>query len=429
MVGRELKMIELKRKLQNQDTQEKTNDRATVQNLEQARSAMLNLQEDIDEEKQRSQEAAQDLKKFQLAVEYAADHIIITDPDGIVLYANPAATAITGFDKADILGRKAGSKQLWGGQMEQGFYQNLWETIKTKQRTFVGEVINRRKSGEIYTAKVTISPVLDEHHRVRYFVGIERDITKEKQIDEMKSQFVSYASHQLRTPLGSIRWNMEMLLGGDYGQLPAPAHEALEQNYANTLRLIKLVNDLLNVSRIEEGRVKENPQPTDLVQVIRTVIKELTPEAGEHQIKIAFQEKTDNLPNVTLDSDRFHEVIENLVSNGIKYSQPNDQVDVLITRMNQKIEIKVKDVGIGIPKADQARIYDKFFRAENAAKTDTEGTGLGLFVTKAYVEAWGGAITFESQEGVGTTFTVTLPLEPKRGELSRHLNQGNQVNR
>jgi PAS domain S-box-containing protein len=368
------------------------------------------------------QNPIQELQKFKLAVEFASDHIIITDPQGTVIYANAAATKITGFSKKEIIGKKAGSKQLWGGLMDEKFYQSLWSTIKDKKQTFAGEVTNHRKNGETYIAQTSIAPVLDDNGQVRYFVGIERDITKEKQIEKMKTEFVSYASHQLRTPLGSIRWNMEMLLGGDYGPLPAPAHEAIEQNYANTLRLIKLVNDLLNISRIEEGRVTDHPEPTNLVTVIKAVITDLTPEAQEKGITISFTDSTERLPQVIIDKERFHEVVENLVSNAVKYNQRGGTVGVGLASSDGTAVITVKDTGIGIPQVDQARIYDKFFRAENAAKTDTEGTGLGLFVTKAYVETWGGTITFNSKEGQGTTFTVTLPLKPKQGQLSQHLN-------
>lgn len=152
-----------------------------------------------------------DLLKFKLAVENSSNHIIITDVDGKILYANKAAEAVTGYSKNEMIGQRP---SLWGNQMGQEYYKNFWHVIKNEKKTFVGEVNNKRKNGEQYIAAVSISPVLDEKGVIKFFVGIERDITKEKEIDRAKTEFVSIAAHQLRTPLAIIRWYGEMLLGG-----------------------------------------------------------------------------------------------------------------------------------------------------------------------------------------------------------------------
>src|SRR3989339_109149 len=173
------------------------------------KKAILNILEDVEEEKDKAERAANDLEKFKLAVDSASDHIVITDAEGIVLYGNEAMEKITGYTLKESLGKKAGS--LWRKPMEQKYYDNLWAKIKKERKAFVGEITNIRKSGEEYEATIYISPVLDKRGQVVYFVGIERDITKEKQIDRVKTEFVSLASHQLRTPLSVVSWYLEMI--------------------------------------------------------------------------------------------------------------------------------------------------------------------------------------------------------------------------
>src|SRR3989344_5533840 len=160
---------------------------------------------------------AKEMEKFKQAVDGASDHIIITDPEGTILYGNKAVENITGYTPEEAVGKKAG--QIWGGRMSKEFYEKLWRTIKTEKKSFIGEVVNTRKNGEIYTAELRIAPILAKNGEVQFFVGIERDITKMKEVEQMKSDFVSFTSHQLRTPLTVIKWNSEMLKSVDNGKL------------------------------------------------------------------------------------------------------------------------------------------------------------------------------------------------------------------
>jgi PAS domain S-box-containing protein len=170
--------------------------------LEQSQKAILNVLEDIETEKNKIESLAGDLEKFKLAVDNASDHIVITDPDGVILYANRAVEKITGYSHSEVIGNKP---SLWGKQMPEEFYNNLWKTIKEEKTNFIGELNNRRKNGEIYVAEASISPILNSNNKVIFFVGIERDITLLKEISDAKTEFVSVASHQLRTPLTGIK--------------------------------------------------------------------------------------------------------------------------------------------------------------------------------------------------------------------------------
>lgn len=161
----------------------------------------------------------QNLEIFKLAVDNASDHIVITDPEGIILYANKAALKSTGFSQDELIGHKAGTKENWGGLMEKKDYENMWYFIKVYKNTWIGGIKNKRKNGDYYVVYASISPILDKEKNVLYFVSIEHDVTKEKEIDRAKTEFVSLASHQLRTPLSSINWYAEMLLAGTLARL------------------------------------------------------------------------------------------------------------------------------------------------------------------------------------------------------------------
>ena len=234
------------------------------------------------QEKETSDRLAEDLKKFQLAVENASDQIIITDPQGSILYANKALEDTSEFTIGEVIGKNPG--KLWGGQMDKKFFEKLWDGIKREKKTFQGELTNKKKSGKTYIAALSITPILDKDGNVRFFVGIERDITKAKEVDRMKTEFISLASHQLRTPLSAIKWFTEMLLAGDAGKLTKEQKEFLTQVYASNDRMIELVNALLNVSRIEEGRIAIEPVPTDLPELVSQVLTELTPKIKEKEL-------------------------------------------------------------------------------------------------------------------------------------------------
>jgi PAS domain S-box-containing protein len=223
--------------------------------LQKTQLAIQNLLEDTNQAKQLAESAANDLQKFKRAVEGASDHIVITDPEGVILYANPAVTTLTGYSQKEVVGKKAGSKELWGGAMSPDFYKQMWQTIKIDKKTFVGEINNRRKNGQKYIAMSSISPVLNNQGEVIFFVGIERDATVEREVDRMKTEFVSFASHQLRTPLSAMKWFSEMLLTGDAGKLNQEQSEFVKNIYDSNERMIQLVKDLLDISRIESGRV------------------------------------------------------------------------------------------------------------------------------------------------------------------------------
>ena len=382
--------------------------------------ATLNILEDIEKEKELSESLAKDLEKFKMAVENASDHIVITDPNGVILYANKAVTRITGFSREEVIGQKVGSKQNWGGIMPAEVYKVLWNTVKIEKKNFTGGLNNHRKNGEKYEVLSSISPILDKRGNVLFFVSIEHDITKEKEIDRAKTEFVSLASLQLRTPLSSISWYLEMLLREEVGAMNEKQKEYLAEAYANSQRMGELVGAFLNVSRIELGTFAIQPTLLDVSVISKELLNELKQDIAKKQIEIK-QTYGENSSPFLADQKLLRIIFQNILSNAVKYVNDKGMVELNVQKSpagtdfggqkltEESLTITVSDSGIGIPEAQQTRIFEKLFRADNAASSQTEGNGLGLYLVKSIVEQSGGHIWFVSAENKGATFYIALP--------------------
>jgi PAS domain S-box-containing protein len=323
---------------------------------------------------------------------------------------------ITGFSPIEVIGQKAGGRENWGGQMQPAIYKKMWTTIKVEKKPFSGELVNIKKDGQLYNVFATITPVLDKDGEVQFFLGIERDITREKMIDKAKSEFVSLASHQLRTPLSAINWYTEMLLDGDAGPLTKEQKEYLHEIYTGNQRMVDLVTSLLNVSRLELGTFAIEPTEGDLVAMSQNAIKELTPLITAKKLQVT--ETYGKVPPICVDKKLMYMIFQNIYSNAVKYNPEGGKITVGIAIDKKKVIITATDTGMGIPKEEQGQIFTKLFRANNAKDSVTEGTGLGLYIVKSILDQAGGKISFTSEVNKGTTFTVTLPLtgmKPKDG--------------
>lgn len=237
--------------------------------------------------------------------------------------------------------------------------------------------------------------------------SVTEGFDKLAQANKMKTEFVSIASHQLRTPLAGMRWSLNLLEGGKCSQTDTVTFVGLIKE--NTERMIKLVNDLLNVSRIEMGKNTFMPQQTNIHVLAQKIISTSTLFAQANNIALKI-EAPETLPNVITDPDKISLVIQNLIENAIKYTKGQGEVKITLLAEKDFVRVSVSDTGVGIPKSQQRHIFQKFFRSDNVMKNQTVGTGLGLFIAKAIIEQSGGKIWFESEEGRGTTFYFTLPI-------------------
>lgn len=242
--------------------------------------------------------------------------------------------------------------------------------------------------------------------------ALEVELEKTKELDKNKTEFISVAAHQLRTPMSGVKWVMSMAADGDLGPVSDELKHHLKNGVENADRMIKVINGLLDLSQLEEARSQFQIQPNDLVKIVEDVIHGLLAHAEKRQVKIQFEPTKKKVPLVPLDAEKIKVAINNLVDNGIKYSPKGKTVSVRILPGTHEVRIIIADQGYGIPKDQQRRVFEKFFRGKNIVKIETEGSGLGLTIVKDIINKHDGRIFFESQEGKGTTFTLALPIKP-----------------
>jgi signal transduction histidine kinase len=223
------------------------------------------------------------------------------------------------------------------------------------------------------------------------------------ELDQTKDDFISMASHQLRTPLTSIKGYVSMVMEGDAGKITKKQSELLDQAFISSQRMVYLIADLLNVSRLRTGKFVIEPKKTNLADVIEGEISQLKETAKSRDLELTFN-KPKGFPELMLDETKIRQVIMNFADNAIYYTPSGGHIQVNLEDKGETIEFTVVDDGIGVPKSEQHNLFNKFYRAGNAKKARPDGTGLGLFMAKKVVVAQGGSIIFKTQENKGSTF-------------------------
>jgi PAS domain S-box-containing protein len=338
------------------------------------------------------------------------DGAIATDQFGKITRANPVASEILGFSEAELIGEWFPRKII--ALTEHGVPVNLIDRPITK--TFLtGKVVTekmyyRTKSGNQIPVAVSVSPILVDDKPIGA-IEVFRDISLEEEVDRMKSEFISLASHQLRTPLSAIKTYSHMLLDGYMGDITPAQKKSLRTIIGASNRMNELISTLLNITRIESGTIAITPKQVRVDRLADEVLKELSLMAADKVVEVSLVCSAKANYSLRTDTLILKEILSNLVSNAIKYTPADGSVTVTIKARKHDFLITVVDTGWGIPKAAQDQVFTKFFRAHNIVKRETSGTGLGLYLVKGMLEYIGGGIWFESQEGKGTTFYVTLP--------------------
>jgi len=281
--------------------------------------------------------------------------------------------------------------------------------------------VSERTSGEIpevnlgskvysFQFKAISSGDKDEQHVAGTVIFI-RDITEGKLLERSKSELVAVASHQLRTPLTAMRGNVEMLLDESFGTLNKEQHELLDDVEVSTTRLITMVNDMLDITKIEKGQTEMVYEEVNLVEIVGSIVKDLDEYAKRHNFTIACTVPERKLI-VLGDSGRLRQIFQNIIDNAVKYSRPPGTLDITFTHLGEgMVEVQLKDNGIGIPEAESSKMFGRFYRASNTSRVSSAGSGLGLYIVKSFIELMHGTIRFESIEGEGTTFFITLPTK------------------
>lgn len=355
-----------------------------------------------------------DPNMFKLAVDSSTDHITLSDENGIIIYANKAVEHITGFAHDELIGKKAGSKELWGGLMSQEFYQRLWDRIKYQKKPFQGEFLNKRKDGSTYHTSGNIFPVVSDHGNIDFFVEVHHDISRRKELEKAKTDFLSFAGHKLQTPLTVSRWSLE-LLEQSSGLDERQKSFIRDANLANK-KMIELISELLSMVRIELGKFHVAPKPLDPVEIMKQTLHDVHPIVDKKRLIV--KNNFDKIPLIPLDKKILGSIYESLVSNAVYFTPDGGHIEIAIVAdtENDEFHTTVSDSGFGISPAERPKIFSKFFRSKHALLADPQGSGLGLFNAKRFVDMSGGHIWFESPSSIGNSdhpgvaFHVSFPL-------------------
>ena len=344
------------------------------------------------------------------------DGLLVTNEKGNIALINKTAERLLEKKSKEVAGKifsEASSLMDEKGVSIPLKQHPISMALKTRMTTASAVYYHERKDTTRFPVAITATPVI-LGGKVIGTIKVFRDITSERAIDKAKTEFVSLASHQLRTPLSTVNWYAEMLLEGDVGELNPKQKKYLDEVYRSNQRMVELVNALLDVASLELGTFVIEPELVNIGKLAKNVIAEQKPQIDTKKIRFSFFYGK-NIPLMQADPKLLRMVAQNILSNSVKYTPEGGKIDLSFTLSDKKnIQIKISDTGYGIPKNQHSQIFTKLFRADNVREKDTDGTGLGLYIVKSIVENSGGKIWFKSSTTgghTGTTFYVTLPLD------------------
>lgn len=351
-------------------------------------------------------------EKYRMMFDGAADAVFVADVEGNFIEVNKNALSITGYSEKDLL--KMNYLQIYMRD-DMAKCQEQFRTALQKRFCFVENVNIAKKNGE--SVPVDISMSVFEYSGKQFLQLIMRDVSERiaiqrhhTEIDHIKSQFINVVSHQLRTPLNSVRWNLEVLLNGDLGKMKVEQVKFLKTIYLNNQNIINIISDLFLALEIEEGKVSLEKEIVNLDVIFKHISELMKNNISIKNLKLNIvKPQKPQILNIEADSDKLTQVFSRLVDNAVKYTKEGGEINVEFEQVNHDVVVRIADTGIGIPKKEQETIFSKFFRASNAAVMYPNASGLGLFISKKIIEAHGGKIWFESKEGKGTTFYISLP--------------------
>jgi len=374
---------------------------------------------------------SQEKKQTETIISHLINGVIEYNREFKILLINPKAEEMLGIKKEDVLGKKVTTDIIREGEKYESLASVMYPAladdfsrVPVDRKDLKVIEMKIKKPYEIDVQVATIQ-LTDYNGNVYGYLKIIRDISREKAISETKSQFISIAAHQLRTPLSATKWIFRMLLDGDVGKVTEEQKDLLQKGYDSNERIIGLVGDMLSVARIEEGRFGYEFSAVDVIDLIKRSLITYELKAQEKKIKIELDLPKEKLNPIKMDPEKIELAVSNLIDNALKYTPDSGTIKITLKKEGDDyIKVSVKDSGVGIPKDQVDRLFHKFFRGTNVIKMQTEGTGLGLFITKNIIVRHGGKIWVETSDGDGTTFNFTLPakasLIPKKGTNIAH---------
>ncbi|MFA5403464.1 MAG: PAS domain S-box protein [Ignavibacteria bacterium] len=371
--------------------------------------------------------AEEEVIKISQAIKQSPVTILITDINGEIEYVNPKFIEVTGYRPEEVIGKTPRILKSDDKSLEE--YKELWQTISSG-KDWIGEFHNKKKNGELYWEKASISPVKNSEGKITHFLAVKEDITEKKQkeielisakekaeeSERLKSSFLANMSHELRTPMVGILGFAELMK--DIAENPE-LKDFADNITKSGKRLLETLNLILDLSRIEAGKLEIKTSEVDIVQLTKEVFNNYVQEAEKKDLKIKFTSSEKQIV-CKLDERMLWESINNLINNAIKYTKAGE-VSINVNSNKNKAYIKVKDTGIGIPKESLNTIFDEFRQVSEGYSRGFEGTGLGLTITRNFIVKNGGKISVESEIGIGSVFTIELPVEKSIGQTKEKI--------
>ena len=350
------------------------------------------------------------LKILEQAVDSARNGIVITDPalpDNPIVYANQAFLDLCGYPMEDILGKNC--RFLQGADRDQPELKELRHALQ-HGIPFVATLRNYKHNGSLFWNELSISPVKDENGKIINYIGVQNDVTARREAERRVSEFYSMVSHELRTPMSSIRASLGLIDDGSAGDVPPQARRLVRIALQNADRLLKLVDDILDMKKIESGTLRLNTTIIDPNELISNALSTLALQADQAGVKL--EAGSEELKQFLGDPDRISQILINLVSNAIKFSPPETTVTVKAEPQGRMIRFSVTDQGPGIDPADFDKLFVKFQQLDSSDTRSKPGSGLGLAISKTIVDLHDGKIGVDSKKGSGSTFWFILPIVP-----------------
>lgn len=386
---------------------------------------------DISQRKDTEEKLRELLARTKAILDTIVDGVITISDRGLIETVNPAAEKIFGYKLDELAGKNVSMLMPNPYRAEHDQYLNNYLSTGEKKIIGIGrEVTGLRKNGSTFPLELAISEM--EVNGLRMFTGIVRDISERKETEDqlrsamrrvheqqIKDEFIATVSHELRTPLTSIKASLELIIGGAIDKKSSQADMLINIAHKNSDRLLLLINDILDISKIESEKMQFNRQDIRVKPFLETAIFDNQAYAKKHQVKFVLKQCPDSL-YINVDPDRLMQVMSNLMSNAAKFSHQDSIVEISADNINGSVRIAVCDKGRGIPKDFQNRVFDKFTQADTSDKREINGTGLGLHISKAIVEQHDGTLSFVSTPGKGSEFYIDLSMTEGSAQQGHH---------
>jgi PAS domain S-box-containing protein len=359
--------------------------------------------------------AEESMRQIQLVVDNSYDALIGTDLKGVITSWNGGAARMFGYTPLEAIGK---SSTILNPPDLKNEVHIMLDKVATGAPIVDYSSVRMRKDGSKFDVTFSTSAIQTKDGTVIGVSSVIRDNTERKkneehikELNEARNKFIEIISHQLRTPLTSINWSLESILGGDYGKLEDVQQKFLQTTYSASTEITRRIGNLLAAMDIEEGRMKYDTEDVDLASLCAGVANEAMKKCVLKNLVFSYIPPTVTLPIIKGDNEKIRIAINMLIENAIGYTKEKGKISMSLIAKGGVARLEVNDTGIGIPQAEQTSIFKRFFRASNASVMQTDAFGIGLFIAKNFVEQHHGKIGFESKEGTGSTFWIEIPFK------------------